>query len=142
MNLSKTTEYAIQILIHLGRDETQLQTSKNIHELLNIPPKYLWKIMNSLQSLKFVSSVRGKNGGYKINTPLSQIFIIDIVKLFQSFDAIHRCILGYSECSVSNPCTIHRFWESGDKQFNEMLTNVSIKELINENLLTDKGEVK
>jgi len=129
MNLSKTTGYAIRILILLYNNRDTVVSSTAIHESLGIPKKYLWKIMNLLKSNTIIQSQKGKNGGYRLAKSAATIFLIDVVKTFQSYESVHQCVLGHSNCSILNPCPIHQYWETNEQKFDDMLKNVSIQKL-------------
>jgi len=55
-------------------EETKLHTANEIFDGLNIPYRYLRKLMGILSKSSLVNSVQGKHGGYKIAKKLSNLF--------------------------------------------------------------------
>jgi Rrf2 family protein len=83
MKLTSKSEYALLALIFLSRNyEDGYFSSEAIAEAQNIPHKYLEQILTSLKRARIVVSVKGKNGGYKLAKNPEQIFLAEIIRLF------------------------------------------------------------
>ncbi len=111
MFLTKTTEYAIRVLIYMAAGDKELYTTTLLSEQLSIPYKYLSKIMTDLARSSLVSSAKGRGGGFKIAKPLDQITLYDIVTIVEGESTLSSCILGFPDCSPENPCALHYLWE-------------------------------
>lgn len=82
MKLSKKSEYACLALIELAKNyNTGLVTINDLSEKNNIPKKYLEQILLLLKSARFVQSVRGTSGGYKLSKSPDSISVAEIVRL-------------------------------------------------------------
>jgi len=64
MNLSKTSEYALCILIYMAKVPDQLYTAKQLVKELKVPDKYLRRLMTDLSKSGFIRSIQGRDGGY------------------------------------------------------------------------------
>ncbi len=111
MFLSKTTEYAVRILIYMAAKDNDLYKTGELSQALKIPYKYLTKIMTDLARHDFITSVKGRSGGFTIAKPLTQITLYDIVNAVEGADQLHSCILGFPDCSPENPCALHYLYE-------------------------------
>ena len=111
MRLSKTTEYAIRVLVYMAAKDRELYSVTHLSKHLRIPYKYLARLMTRLGQAGFLKATQGKKGGYTIFRPLDEIFIYQIVKVVEGLENYHRCVLGYPECSDSDPCPMHHLWE-------------------------------
>ena len=127
MKLSKTTEYAIRILSFMATDKNHIYSAKSIIEKLNIPQKYLRRIMTNLSKSNFIQSIQGRTGGYQFLTNPDNIFLSDIIESVEGMDKYIGCVLGFNECSDSNPCSMHNSWiETKEKLFHTLTkTNLS-----------------
>jgi Rrf2 family protein len=47
-----------------------------------IPPKFLEQILLTLKRARYVSSIKGPKGGYKLLKPADQISLAEIIRLF------------------------------------------------------------
>ncbi|MGD9898597.1 MAG: Rrf2 family transcriptional regulator [Calditrichaceae bacterium] len=129
MRLSKTTEYAIRALIYLANDEKQIYSVNYLHKELDIPYKYLAKLMHNLSEAGFVYSVQGNQGGYRINRNKSDIYLYQIVDVVEGLDDYSRCILGFDKCNDEDPCPMHFYWTEERGHLTEMLYKISLNDL-------------
>jgi Rrf2 family protein len=111
MRLSKTTEYAIRAMSYMARQPDELMSVARLAEKLEIPYKYLARLMTQLSQAGLLSSTQGKRGGYRIARPLDQIHLHQIVEVVEGLANYHRCVLGYPSCDDQNPCCMHHLWE-------------------------------
>jgi len=130
MNLSNTSKYAIRILSFMAKKSEDLITAKYIVEKLRISDKYLRRIMTQLSKAKLIESKQGRDGGYFFIKPMSEIFIIDIILAVESTDKYFGCVLGFSECSDDNPCTLHNKWVEQRTMIQDFFKSTSLAELI------------
>lgn len=129
MKLSKTSEYAIRVLVFLATRPVELFSVNRLHRELDLPYKYLGRLMSKLAEVGIVSAVQGKQGGFQLARPAHQIFLNQIVVTTEGLDNFHRCVLGFDECSDENPCALHNQWGSIQADIEKMLFNSSLAEL-------------
>lgn len=111
MQLHNTTQYAIRILSYIAKyGDSRLYPAKELSSTLNIPYKFLTKIMSELVKSDFVDSVKGREGGYKLSRPAKQISIYDILGSFKELEDDTKCVLGIGECDDTNKCALHDQW--------------------------------
>ncbi|MGD9486973.1 MAG: Rrf2 family transcriptional regulator [Calditrichaceae bacterium] len=129
MRLSKTTEYAIRALIYLANDENQIYSVNHLHKELDIPYKYLAKLMHDLSEAGLVSSLQGNQGGYRIIRDKSDIYLYQIVDVVEGLEDYTRCILGFDSCTDEDPCPMHFYWQEERGHLKEMLYKISLGDL-------------
>src|SRR5215213_9253791 len=110
MKLSKRGEYALRALIDLGIASELGWPMLQISELASkekLPIKFLEQIFTQLKSAGYVSSRRGKFGGYSLARPMSQIKFGAVIRLIDGPLAPIRCVsqTAYDRCSC--PDEIH-----------------------------------
>src|SRR3990170_3458671 len=84
MRLSKTTNYAIRILIDCAQAEGTLVKVAEISERRAITPQNTFKIVHLLSRAGFVRAVRGRHGGVRLARPASAIRIGDVVRAMET----------------------------------------------------------
>ncbi|MCX7727138.1 MAG: Rrf2 family transcriptional regulator [Chitinispirillaceae bacterium] len=84
MKLTTQSEYALMALIYLARNNKDAGwiPIKEIANAQNIPAKFLEQILLRLKRMRYVSSLKGKGGGYKLAKPPTQIMLSEIIRLF------------------------------------------------------------
>lgn len=63
MHFSKTAEYAIRVLSYLHRYNTTSHSVNVLHQELDLPYKYLTKMVTDLVKKGLVNASRGREGG-------------------------------------------------------------------------------
>ena len=83
MRLSKTTNYAIRILLDCAVAEPNLVKVAEISERRDITLQNTFKIVHLLSRAGFIRAVRGRHGGVRLARPASEIRIGDVVRAME-----------------------------------------------------------
>ncbi|MDO9192769.1 MAG: Rrf2 family transcriptional regulator, partial [Undibacterium sp.] len=67
MRLTAFTDYTLRTLMYLGTHRDQLVTIQEIADLHNISKNHLMKVVHQLGIEGLVDTVRGRNGGLRLN---------------------------------------------------------------------------
>jgi Rrf2 family protein len=82
MRISYRGLYALEALLHLAAAyERGLVKIREIADRERIPEKFLEGILVALKNARVVSSQRGREGGYRLRRPPSEIRVGDVVRL-------------------------------------------------------------
>ena len=87
MQLTKTSEYAIRVMVYLANQKEGRLSAMELHKKLNIPYKYLGKMMRNLAAAGLVKSMRGKTGGYMVCCNLEEITLARIIEEVEGLEA-------------------------------------------------------
>lgn len=82
MRLTTRSEYALLALIYLGRNEGKRVSVTEISQEQKIPAKFLEQICGALRDQGYISSSKGRGGGYMLAQPAGDISLAQIVRLF------------------------------------------------------------
>lgn len=83
MKLTNRSEYALLALLHLSRQEPgRYVTVESIASAQAIPPKFLEQLLLVLKRAKYVQSLKGQGGGYRLAKPAQRICLAEIIRLF------------------------------------------------------------
>lgn len=130
MHFSKTTEYAIRVLSYLHRYSSTTHSVNVLHQELDLPYKYLTKMMTQLVKKGLVSASRGREGGLSLAKSADSIRLCDILEAIGEPLESERCILGFDKCDASNPCALHDQWAPPKAMIEEMLTTTTLASLL------------
>ena len=111
--LSTTSEYALRALAHLAHQpQGTALLGRDLAQAVEIPANYLSKVLLTLRNAGLVDTTRGSGGGYRLRKRAEEIYLIDIVELFEEISrARPSCFLRHTRpCSGSNPCSAHAAW--------------------------------
>ncbi len=127
--LSQTALYSIRVMSYIaafGMEKPVL--ARTIGEEMDIPLNFLSKIANRLVQAGLLHSVRGKNGGFVLARHPGDIHLSEIVSLFMNLGDIRGCFLGLDRCSTG--CTIHEKWTSIVDQFQAIINETTIDQVL------------
>jgi len=131
MIFTKTTEYAIRVMVFLADNKEKRYSVNSLHQRLNIPYKYLGRLMSKLAVAEFVNVSQGKQGGYQLNLKRSPIYLHEIINLVEGLENYDRCILGFNECSEENPCSMHHVWAHQKDKIRNIIYNTTLDDIDN-----------
>jgi Rrf2 family protein len=127
---SQTTEYAIRAAIDIAtRPAGENVLASQLGEALGIPTHYLSKILQQLVRARVLTSLRGRQGGFKLARPPARIKLKEIVAPFEDLRKYEECILGQAVCSEAGACPLHEFWGEVRESFMVELNTKSLKDL-------------
>lgn len=133
MKISTKGQYALQMMLDLAINDTgEYITIKSIAGRQNLSEKYLEQIINMLSRAKFVKSVRGAKGGYKLSNPPEYYTVGMILRAIEGSLAPLRCIEDSSDCSQVEECVLCGLWRKINDSINEVIDHVTLEDLVKE----------
>ena len=130
LTLSKTTEYALQILTLIVREEEEGHfTSAYIYKKLKVPKKYLQRLLTLLTKKGLIISTRGKFGGYALAKKAQDISLAEIIDAVQGFSDETTCFFGFGRCALQKPCVMHKVWAESQNHLHDVLASTKLSDL-------------
>ena len=82
MKISRKVEYACRVLTQLAHSHgsRKMPHIEELADIESVPANYLVQILNELRNAGLIQSRRGKQGGYILARPPSEITIADIIR--------------------------------------------------------------
>jgi Rrf2 family protein len=92
LQFSKSTDYALHALLHLGHPERCNNVGiKELSSTLGVSESYLSKIMSKLRQDGIVRAVPGANGGYELARSAEQITFLDVIQVIEGRQQLFEC---------------------------------------------------
>jgi Rrf2 family protein len=129
MKISTRGRYALIIMIYLAKnfENGNYITLKEISEKEDISLKYLEKIIALLTKAKLVETLRGAQGGYKLNKSPEEYSVLEIIKASEGPIKTVDCD---NNCTKKNTCISKKLWCDLDNTLNEFFDNKTLKDLL------------
>ncbi|NQX78819.1 Rrf2 family transcriptional regulator [Gilvibacter sp.] len=134
--LSRKTKYGLKALAFLAKwqDDSPVQISV-ISESENISQKFLESILLTLRKAGFLSSKKGKGGGYYLLKEASEIKIASVYRILEGPIAMVPCVsLNFYEkcddCPDEEACSVHRLMIQVRDNTLSILENTTLADLI------------
>ncbi|MDR0536112.1 MAG: Rrf2 family transcriptional regulator [Puniceicoccales bacterium] len=128
MKISLKLEYACRVLAYMGRlydGGSQLAHIEILAQAEDVPRNYLVQILNSLRNGGLLNSRRGKQGGYTLARPPTEITLYEIVAIIDP-DMLEIRASRKGESSVA----VNEVWASFSASVNETLQKTTLASLI------------
>jgi len=130
LQLSNSSQYAIRILSYMALHKgSSLLNATQLAEALQIPYKFLTKIMTEVVKSGLVVSIRGREGGYKFEKPTSEIIVSEILDIFNDAIKDEQCVLGIGFCNGICKCALHDQWMEPKHLMQKMFQESSLEDI-------------
>jgi Rrf2 family protein len=85
VRITARTDYAVRAALELAAVAPDALTSDPIATAQGIPSRFLQAILGDLQHARLVTSQRGRDGGYRLALPPSEISVARVMRVEQGF---------------------------------------------------------
>ena len=133
MMISTRGRYALRILIELAERNTARYTPlKEIAVSQEISEKYLESIVKALVQGGYLTGIRGKHGGYRLNKRPEDCTVGGILRLTEISIAPVSCLDPGSEpCPRADRCRTLPMWCKLNALVSDFLDSISLSDLMN-----------
>lgn len=127
MQLTRYTDYAIRVLLHVGaREEGDRSSVQEIAEIYGISKDHLKKVVQDLAQAGFLEAARGRGGGIRLGRRAETIGIGEIVRHTESGFDLVDC----SYCIVAPACSLPRILNEATQAFLGVLDRYTLADVL------------
>ncbi len=126
MQLTRHTDYALRLLIHLaGSDGGRVQIA-DVAEAQAISRTHLMKIANELARAGFLEAVRGRGGGIRLGRDPRDINLGDVIRTMEPKCPMVNC----TSCQLIRGCDLPGVLDRASAAFNAVLSNYTLADVV------------
>lgn len=126
MRLTRYSDYAMRVLLYLGRRPNELSSIADIARAYGISQNHLMKVVSDLVSAGYLESVRGRNGGIRLARPASKINVGALLRHTEDdFD-----LVGCGSCIIAPACGLTSMLEEAVEAFLAVLDGYSLADVL------------
>jgi len=130
VRITARVDYAVRAALELAAAAPGALTCDRIAGAQNIPSRFLQAILGDLQHARLVISQRGRDGGYRLALPPSEISIARVMRVEQGFLAeVH----GQRPEDVRNPGAAEALptvWVAAREAYRRVLEQVTLADVV------------
>ena len=131
MRLTAYTDYTLRTLMYLGFNQGELVTIQGIADLHGISKNHLMKVVHQLGLSGMVETVRGRNGGIRLNKNPSEINIGEVVRSTETDFFMAECFDSENtSCAYSSFCTLKGALSAATAAYLAVLDRVTLDDLL------------
>ncbi|MEO9005178.1 MAG: Rrf2 family transcriptional regulator [Ginsengibacter sp.] len=102
---------------------------EEISKAIDSPRAFTAKILQLLLKGNIISFSKGPNGGFYITRRSLKLPAKVILEPMEREDTLSKCILGFHDCSETNPCSMHSEFKTIRAQLNKLFQKKTIQNL-------------
>ena len=128
---NKETEYALRGLVYV-KVQNMKGARPGIIEISNeidAPLHYTGKIMQRLVKQGFLTSVKGKGGGFLFDESKPDLPLKAVILAIEGVKTFAGCGFGLNHCDENNPCPLHGQYAPIRDAINQLISGNTIQSL-------------
>lgn len=132
LRLSKLTDYAVVVLAGLDRAErhSRVMAVPEIALGSGLAEPTVAKVLKILGQAGLVQGLRGAHGGYRLDRPLHDIPLSEVIVAFDGPIALTACVDGaVGICEAEAMCPVRGRWDPVNTAIRDALAKVTVADL-------------
>ncbi|HEY4373730.1 MAG TPA: Rrf2 family transcriptional regulator [Burkholderiales bacterium] len=130
MRLTAMTDYALRLLMYVGRHPDRLCTIAEIAQAHGLSEAHLMKITHQLALQGWIETVRGKGGGMRLARRPADINVGTVVRGIEpDFDLV-ECFAAGNQCTLTGQCRLAGVLQDGLRLFLKHLDEYTLADLL------------
>jgi Rrf2 family nitric oxide-sensitive transcriptional repressor len=130
VRLTLHTDFALRVLIRVGRDDGKLTTINDIAQCFDISKANLMKVVNNLSQKGYLDTVRGRNGGIRLMREPRHINIGQVVRDTEEQLNVIGCLERKGYCPIQRVCVLRGVLRNATDAFLAVLDTHTLADLI------------
>lgn len=126
MQFSRYTDYTLRVLIYLYIHKDRLSSIHEIATYYKISQNHLMKIVHYLGKGGFITTIRGRNGGLRLNKKAEEITLGSIIRYTDSNLLAINC----QDCTIIHGCTFPPILKEALNAFYKVLDQYTLQAAI------------
>lgn len=128
--ITRDTDYAIRALCYIAKHKKDLVTAGTLTRELKTPRPFLRKILQILNKEGLLKSYKGKDGGFMLTTEPADIYLLDLMKIFQGKFCLNECFLKRVVCPNIKTCILKKKIDGIQNYIIGQLKGISLKSIL------------
>ena len=131
MTLSKRGDYVMRSALSLARafDEAGNHKIREVVADTEMPRTFASQVLADLVRAGLATSRSGRDGGYRLTRPPSEITVLEVVEAAEGPLQAERCALGEGPCRWEAVCPLHETWSEATVMLRDLLARTSLEQV-------------
>lgn len=126
LRISKLADYGTVVMVYLAKRTQTLCNARDIAQHTHITVPMVSKLLKKLTAAGLLTSVRGVNGGYRLQREATAISVAAIIYALEDNRGFTECSLQPNECSLQGVCHVQGNWQLISRAIETALDSVSL----------------
>ncbi len=130
MHITRYTDYSLRVLMYAALKGEELCTIREIAESYDISKNHLMKVVQELNSKGYLTAIRGKNGGLRLNGAPESINLGRLVRDTEQDFALVECFTSGDRCAITPACQLKLVLSEALEAFFKVLDGYTLADLL------------
>lgn len=131
LQLTKRTDYAIRACLYMASDRCDLPASSGlIARQMEIPERFLPRVLGELTKAGIVEAQIGRSGGYRLRRAADRISILELVETVEGSTRTDQCVLRQRGCDATRPCAFHPVMDQAQSALIDVLATATLADIV------------
>lgn len=131
ISLGKKGDYSVRVVLDLARHHRKgRRKAREIAASMRIPRTYVLRILADLVHTGLIAATAGRNGGYELRRPPSQIRLLDVVEAADGPVKVRGCPLKGIPCGNGGTCAVHEAWSEAQSAMMQRLHRTTFAQIL------------
>ena len=127
--VTRAADYALRATLTLaGLPPGTRMCLSELADGCEVPPAYLYKVLQSLSRAGLLAAHRGVTGGYELTSRARESSVLDVVEAVNGLPLLNTCVLS-GGCHRAPACPAHPVWHQAQERMREVLAAARIADL-------------
>jgi Rrf2 family nitric oxide-sensitive transcriptional repressor len=127
MQITRYTDISLRVLMYLASKPTKVISISHLSTAYIASNNHMVKVVHNLVRLGYLESVRGRNGGVRLNGDSNNITVSEIVRKTENHDNVINC--GAANCPLHPRCSLTGVLQRANDAFYTALDGVTLADL-------------
>jgi len=125
--ITREADYAIRVVLFLAQhNEDGAVSTADLAEEMEIPYRFLRKIVRRMVEAELVVSQRGQGGGLRLARPKKEVSLADVLNAIDPAGVkLNLCMMNSEECQRSKTCEITKKFAALQATLDEKLNSIT-----------------
>jgi len=129
LRIGKLTDYATVVMAELAEHAGECWSASQVAEATRLELPTVAKVLKTLARSGLIDSVRGVNGGYRLNEPADTVSVAAIIRAMEGPIALTECGLEPGLCSREHDCNLKGNWQRIGETVEKALESLTLADL-------------
>ena len=132
MEISTRGRYAVRVLCEIAKHVDGYISIADLAKSQEISVKYLEHIISKLLKAQILVSMRGVNGGYRLQKSPKEFTVLEILQATD--DEIKLATCSTQNCPRQEKCLSKPLWDALTKMITDFLAKTTLQDVIDEDI--------
>ncbi|MEI6631137.1 MAG: Rrf2 family transcriptional regulator [bacterium] len=128
--ITRDTDYALRALCFVAKSKDRVVSVSQLVDSLKIPRPFLRKNLQLLNKRGVLKSYKGLGGGFKLARKPRQLFISELIRIFQGPFQLNECFLKKRPCPHKKECVLKKKIDNIERYVIGQLDSITLADLL------------